>query len=90
MNSLKLKNMMSAYNGFTGSKTVEAVKAFVPDELTGKLTGKQLGLVMSAINAAYHSGKASCGCDVIDDDAIWIDQLQALVPIEDIKKCLEN
>jgi len=90
MNSLKHKNMMAAYDGFAGPDTVEAVKVFVPVALFDQLTGKQLGFVMSAINEAYQAGKASCKCEVIDDDAIWIDQLQALVPIEDIKKCLES
>ncbi len=71
MNALKEKNMLAAYDGFTGSRTLEAMMNQVPDELWDRLTGRELGLVMSAINAAYHKGKADAGAEVVDD-CVWV------------------
>jgi len=71
MNALKKRNMMAAYNGFAGSRTLEAVMAQVPDELWDRLTGRELGIVMTAINASFHKGKASAGAEVVDD-CIWV------------------
>jgi hypothetical protein len=62
--------MMTAYNGFKGSNTVNAVLEQIPDELKDQLTGRQLGLVMSAVNSAYHNGRASTGAEVIDAELI--------------------
>jgi hypothetical protein len=79
---------MQTYDGFKGRETVKAILAQIPDSLKQQLTGKQLGLVMSAVNKAYHNGKASCGCKIIDGDAIWINALNGLYDLDDIKsKC---
>jgi hypothetical protein len=59
--------MMAAYTGHHGPVTVEAVLAQIPVELGQKLTGRQLGLVMSAINAAYHNGRASTGAELLEE-----------------------
>lgn len=52
----KRDRMMAAYDGFKGPQTVNAVFSQIPEELQEQLTGRQLGLVMSAINRAYHTG----------------------------------
>lgn len=82
----KYSRMIDAYTGFKGTATVGAVLAQLPETLKKELTGRQLGLVMTAINQAYHNGKASCGAEVIDGDAIWINSLQALVELDAIHK----
>ena len=72
MNTLKRKNMMAAYSGFTGYQTVAHITSMIPDVLTERLTGKELGEVMNAINTAYHAGKSSLqGIDVCDD-CVWL------------------
>jgi len=63
---------MAGYNGFRGSRTVQAVEEGIPRELIDKLTGQELGLVMSAVNAAYHRGRASLGGVDLCDDALWL------------------
>lgn len=42
-------------------------------ELQESLTGKELGLVLNAINAAYQAGKASTGAEKIDNNAVYVD-----------------
>ncbi len=37
------------------------------------MTGKELGLVLNAINAAYQAGKASTGAEKIDNNAVYVD-----------------
>lgn len=64
--------MMAEYKGFAGSRTVEAVLAQIPEDLQRRLTGRELGMVMSAINAAYHNGRASHGGLDLCDDAVWL------------------
>lgn len=82
MNTLKRKNMMAAYTGFKGHQTVQAVTKQIPEELFDRLTGRELGIVMSAINAAYHSGKADAGAE-ITGDCLWYGG--KLIPTEAIK-----
>lgn len=83
MHTTKYNNMMAAYDGFKGHVTVAAVRAQIPDELTDRLTGHELGLVMSAINSAYHNGRASTGAEVYDanpvDGAVWINAINRSV-----------
>jgi hypothetical protein len=43
------------YTGFAGPQTIKAVLAQVPDNLRQRLTGAELGMVMSVANAAYHN-----------------------------------
>lgn len=92
MNTLKYKNMMKSYNGFKGNQTIKAVMNQIPNELFKQLTGHELGLVMSAINTAYHNGKADSGAEIIDD-CLWYDNklipTQALSAIE-IKETIET
>ena len=92
MNARKLNNMMATYTGFKGYQTVAAVKSQIPDELASRLTGKEIGMVMNAVNAAYHNGRASLkGVDVIDGDCLWIpwggiDGIGQLIPIATLKR----
>jgi len=58
MRSDKLNRMMIMYNGFKGHATVNHIMSNIPEELINQLTGKQLGLIMSALNKSYHQGKA--------------------------------
>ena len=66
--------MMAAYDGHRGPTTIAAVKDMVPDELWDRLTGRELGLVMSAVHKAYHQGRASLGgMDYMPDDGCaWL------------------
>jgi len=79
----KYNRMIAQYNGHRGPITVSAVMEGVPDALM-HLTGRELGMVMSAINAAYHRGRASCHAEVIDGDAVWIEPLGCLYELSDI------
>jgi hypothetical protein len=73
MNPLKQRNMMAAYTGFKGYQTVAAIMDQIPSKLYDLLTGRELGIVMNAINEAYHNGRASlAGVDVLDGDCIWL------------------
>ena len=79
MNMLKRKRMMENYSGFAGSQTIIAVLKQVPESLLDALTGKEIGLVMNAITAAYHAGKAAAGAELIDDNAIYINKIARIV-----------
>lgn len=74
MNALKHRNLLAAYDGHHGPVTMAAVKAHIPAELWSRLTGRELGLVMSAVNSAYHAGRASKGqLDLVEDgDCTWL------------------
>jgi len=69
-----------------GPNTQGAVLAQLPQQLLGTLTSRDIALVCDAINTAYHNGKASCGCEVIDGEAIFINKLGNLYELEDIAK----
>lgn len=84
MRADKYSRMIAQYDGHRGPATVGAVLDGVPHALVVRLTGRELGLVMSAVNAAYHRGRASCRAEVIDDDAVWIEPLGRLYELADI------
>lgn len=66
---------MRTYDGHKGDVTVKAVLDGVPTELMDVLTGAQLGMVMSAVNAAYHRGKHDAGAEAIDGGAaVWVNR----------------
>jgi len=64
--------MMEAYTGHTGPVTMTAVMDQIPQELKQRLTYRELGLVMSAVNNAYHNGRKSVGIETCDD-CVWMD-----------------
>lgn len=87
--------MMAAYDGFKGGRTVKAVLDQIPDELQRQLTGKQLGMVMSVVNRAYHNGRASLGGVDIQDDCVWLpwggrENKGQLIPIAALKSIKVN
>ena len=71
MRSDKAKRAMQAYSGHAGAETVSHVMSTIPTSLITKLTGKQVGQVMSIRNAAYHEGKSAAGAEICDD-AVWV------------------
>ena len=77
---------ISEYKGFQGEQTINHIMKHIPKCLQERLTGTELGMVMNAVNAAYHDGKASCGAEVIDGEAIWINKLDRLFELEDIAR----
>lgn len=87
MNSLKNKNMMAAFNGFHGSVVISEIMSRIPAELLERLTGREIGLVMSAMNASYHAGRAATGAEVIDstvdDGAVWVNCLNRAIAWKD-------
>lgn len=92
MHTLKSKNMMNSYTGFTGPETVRAVLSQIPFELAQRLTGHELGLVMNAVNNAFHNGQHLVkGIEVLPDDhCVYIDGKftngeGVLLPIEAFK-----
>lgn len=71
----KMDRALAAYDGFAGAATINAVLSYIPEDLRNQLTGHQLGLVMSAVNRAYHAGRASTGAEMIDGNCVWINSL---------------
>jgi len=51
-----VSRMMGAYGGFTGPQTLKAIQEQIPQELWENITYRQRGLVMKAVNDAYHNG----------------------------------
>jgi hypothetical protein len=86
MRSDKIKRMYDAYDGFDGHQTIKHVQSQIPSELFDRLTGHELGLVMSAVNNAYHNGRNSLqGIDVCDD-CVWLPWGEGqLIPIDALR-----
>lgn len=58
----------SVHDGIT---TREAIESFIPRDLWKNLRGKDLGLVIIAINAAYHSGKYDAEKSAIEEGGLY-------------------
>ena len=66
----KINRAVAAYSGHKGSATVAHVLSTVPETLIADVTSRQLAVIMSLRNGAYHEAKAS-GIEIVDDCA-WI------------------
>lgn len=85
MRNDKYQRMLDSFGESKKYPTVvKAVFDKIPSDITQKLTGKELGQIMKAINDSFHEGKKSCGAEV-EDDAIWIDKLNTMYDLSDIK-----
>lgn len=82
--SIKITRAIKAYDGFKGQQTLSEVLAQVPDELIQALTGKQIGQVMSAIDKAYHNGRASTGAEMIDNNCVWVNSIDRMIEWEEV------
>jgi len=82
--SIKLTRARAAYSGFRGNQTMAVVESHLTDDLKQRLTGAELGAVMSIIAHAYNAGRASTGASV-ENDAVWIDALGRLMPIDALR-----
>jgi hypothetical protein len=75
---------MAAYDGFKGQATMSHIRKLIGKELCDRLTGHELGLVMSAVNRAYHEGKASTGAEMIDSNCVYINSLDRAIEWEEV------
>jgi len=86
----KYDRALKVYAGFKGGATVEHIKKLIGKELAERLTGHELGLVMSAVNRAYQEGKASAGAELIDDNCVWINKLNKAIEWEEVGAVYEQ
>lgn len=77
--SIKINRAVEKYKGFKGNSTINAITERVPDELIEHLNSDQIALVMSAINKAYQDGKASAGAEMIDNNAVYINNIGRVI-----------
>ena len=80
----KMDRAMANYAGFKGTQTVGHIKKLIGKELEGCLTGREYGLVMSAVDRAYQAGKASAGAEMIDDTCVWINSLNRSIEWQEV------
>lgn len=69
----------TTYDGFKGAQTINHIKKLIGPELAECLADKEYGLVMSAVNRAYHEGKKSAGAERMDSNAVWINGLNQAI-----------
>jgi hypothetical protein len=62
----KWNRVLASYDGFAGPATVSAILDQIPAELKSELTGRQLGLVMKAVNSAYHNGRVAAEGEIAE------------------------
>lgn len=76
---IKMNRALDNYKGFKGESTINAITERVPDELIEKLTARQIALVMSTISKAYNDGKTSAGAEMIDNNAVYINNIGKVI-----------
>jgi len=62
----KMSRAMAAFDGFKGGQTVQHIKKLIGKELADRLTGHELGLVMSAVNRAWQEAKGEATHEIED------------------------
>ena len=68
--------------------TARAVMAALNTEVEALAgcTSKQLAAFMRIIQSQYHTGRASCGAEIIDGDAVWVAAgVDKLVPLDALR-----
>lgn len=76
---IKLKRAIRLSNVHPGPVTVDAIMNQIPDRLSAQLSSGDLALVIKAVDAAYHNGKAASGAEMVDDNAVWINKLDRAI-----------
>ena len=85
MHTRKRNNLIHAYSGFQGTRTLAAVLEQLPEQLVARLTGAELGAVASLLYAAYNKGRASTQASV-EDDCVFVGAgVDRLVPLSVIR-----
>jgi hypothetical protein len=69
--NIKIRRARAAYTGFAGPRTIAAVSDYITGDMMDRMTGAQIGAVMSAVYAAYNAGRASTGASV-ENDCVWV------------------
>lgn len=84
--STKLNRAISKADCFKGPQTIAAIMEQIPQALVSKLTSSELAMVITAVNAAYHNGKASMGAEVVDGDYVWVSCLQKGIDLDVLRR----
>ena len=82
----KEDRILANFDGHKGIETMSHFKKLVGKELVDCLTGREYGLVMSAVNRAYQAGKASTGAELIDGGIVWINSINKGYDVKDIQR----
>ena len=92
----KYTNMISVYIGHDGTRTIDKILGFMDAGGINtvvrskysrlRFTGKQLGMIMNSVNAAYNAGKNDAGAELIDNDIVWINGINKGYRLSDIEK----
>ena len=77
--AIKLNRAYNLYTGFKGASTVRKVFERIPDELLQGLTAKQIAAVAEIVAQAYEDGRASTGAEMIDNNAVYINNLGKII-----------
>jgi hypothetical protein len=76
---IKLQRAIKQANVFKGQTTLSAIKDQLPESLLETLTAKDIALVLEVINKAYHTGRASTGAEMIDTNAVYIQNIGKVI-----------
>jgi hypothetical protein len=85
MHSGKYNRMIATYDGFKGDQTIKAIESSIPEDLKRDLTGRQLGMVMSILHAAYQKGIARGEKHEDTDGCVYVDGV-GLIPLDIIRQ----
>lgn len=77
--TIKLNRAYDMYTGFKGQDTVGKVFRRIPDELVQGLTAKQIAAVAEIVAQAYEDGRAFTGAEMIDNNAVYINNLDKVI-----------
>ncbi len=80
MHETKLNRVYRNATWHQGPRTHAAIMAQVPESVISECPSRIIAEVATAINRSYHSGRSSCGSEVVDD-CIWIDSVGKLIPL---------
>lgn len=85
------KATMSSFDGHKGPETIKSILESIPTDLKKRLTGLELGMVMSAVNNSFHKGRSSMGGLDLFEDCIWLpfggeENKGQLIPIEALRQ----
>lgn len=68
----KIARAIALGNWHAGPETTAAVMEQVPAEVISECSARVIAAVASAINSAYHAGRASTGAELIDSDLVFV------------------
>lgn len=83
--SKAIRNSGIAGMTHTQNHIMRHIDEAVGNDALDKLSSKQIADLIKLAQYCYHAGRKDTGAEVIDGDAVWVDAIGKLIPLDTLR-----